>query len=165
VSTSIYGFIEVKLFDTGFDNWYSAIDISAIFTGNYDIFGCLFGVRNPSNFAPLFADRGLPKDCCDNIKEDFESGEYRNPTWCSYKELVCIDREEKALAPDSRVYKMHGGVRIKGYPDSDEERALAKVMSRGDVLKGAEYDTLVELMSVLVKRYGEEGVRWVAYFD
>ncbi len=166
MSTSIYGHVEVKLFDGGFDDWFSVIDSGPIVTGNYDFFGCLFGVRNPSNFQPLYPERGLPVDCCDSIKEDYGEGEYHNSaSWCSYSELKNIDLEEKALAPDQRVLQDYDGVLVKAYAKNDEQRSKAKTMTRGDALDEPGFKLLMELMSVLANKYGKDSVRWVVYFD
>lgn len=165
MSTSIYGFVEVKLFDNGLDDWYSVIDTGAVLIGNYDFFGCLFGIRNPSNFEPLFANRGIPEDCCDEIKQDFQNGGFLEPTWCTYKELLNINFDEKALAPDSRVLQNYNGVIVKGYPNNDAERAQAKIMTRGEALDEPGYKLLLSLMQVLASRYGDSNVRWIAYFD
>lgn len=165
MSTSIYGAVEVKLYDDGFDDWYSVIDSGSIVTGNYDFFGCLFGVRNPANFEALFPERGFPKDCCEVIRKDYSDAEYRGKTWCSYNELLNIDLDEKALAPDQRVLQDYEGVMVKAYATTDEQRARAKTMTRGEALDEPGFKLLMDLMAVLAARYGEDNVRWVVCFD
>ena len=165
MSTSIYGTVEVKLFNDGFDDWFSVIDSGAIVTGNYDFFGCLFGVRNPSNFEALFPNRGLPEGCSEEVQAEFSEGDYKDITWCSYSELIRIDLSEKALAPDQRVLQEYEGRMVKAYAENDEQRAKAKTMTRAEALNEPGFILLMELMAVLAKKYGDESVRWVVSFD
>ena len=169
MSTSIYGYVEIKKFDSGLDDWFSVIDVGIAMTGNYDIFGCLCGVRNYANFEPLFPSRGLPSDCSDEIVSEVEQGDYHSATWCTFRELQEIDLKELSVEPDQRFLgeekTKKGIITVKRFPSSEEEYKKRKYLSRGDALNDQEYLQLMELMKVLAKRYGAEGVRMVVYFD
>ena len=89
MSTSIYGKIEIKKYDTGFDDWYSIIDVGIALTENYDLFGCLFGVRNPANFNPLFESRGQPEDCSQDLLSDIPHP--LRQFLCFYNKLIISD--------------------------------------------------------------------------
>ncbi len=163
MSTSIYGYVEIKIYNSGLDDWFSIINVGIAMPGNYDIFGCLFGVRNLANFKPLFPSRGFPIDCSEEIINEYKSEEcYHDITWCTYEELKNIDYSELSLAPDERIMVERG---IKRYPSNDSEAKLRKHISRGEVLNDSGFQLLFELMGVLAKRYGNEGVRMVVYFD
>lgn len=163
MTTSIYGKIEIKIYDTGFDDWYSIIDVGIALTGNYDLFGCLFGIRNLANFNPLFESRGQPDDCSESLLYEYDSGEYfHGLTWCTFEELININLNELSDLPDSRFLDADG---IKRYPNNEQEKSLCKYISRREALDSSEFQQLIELMSVLAKNYGESGVRMVVFFD
>ena len=68
MGTDICGWVEVKYGNM----WWPIIKIDYLVNRNYDIFGCLFGVRNYANFKPIAPDRGLPEDVSSLVKEIFE---------------------------------------------------------------------------------------------
>lgn len=170
MSTSIYGSVEIKKFNLGFDDWFEIIDVGIALTGNYDLFGCLFGVRNYANFNPLFQDRDFPPDCSDEVSKKFHSEEmYRHLTWCSFHELKNVNLDEIADKPDSRIFDEaqtpKGKIVIKRFLEGPEETHKARHMSRRQALDDPDYIQLLELMEVLAKSYGDEGVRMVVWFD
>lgn len=159
MGTSIYGSVEIKKFDDGFDDWYSIIDVGMALGGDYDVFGCLFGIRNYANFEPLFANRGFPN----NFSHDFYKTEsWKNVTWCTYQELLNVDLDEKGVLSHQRFELSNG---IFGLPENEIQEGKRKYMTRGQALSHPDFQQLMELMSVLAKRYGNDGVRMVVYFD
>jgi hypothetical protein len=104
MGTDICAWIEVR--EAG--RWTCAVDNTRVeFGRNYDVFGCLFGVRNYANFSPLFAGRGLPADVSEKVKSEAEgpyTDECYGHTWASYEELCAIDFDELTLWPDSRIH-------------------------------------------------------------
>jgi hypothetical protein len=170
MSTSIYGAVEIRKFDSGFDDWFAIIDVGIALGGDYDLFACLFGVRNLANFRPLFPARGAPPDCSREVFAQYrEADYYNNLTWCTYQELLDIDRDELSDAPDSRIVTSmdtpDGPVTLKRPPATPEEWSRRTSLSRGDALQNPEFQQLMELMAVLAKSYGTAGVRMVVWFD
>lgn len=166
MAVSMYGFVEAKLSNTGFEDWYRVIDSTVLVSNPYELMGCLFGVKNFALFDPLFADRGLPEECSEEVVQEATSADYyKHHSWCSYSELQQVDLEESALAADLRVLKTVNGISVKAPAANEGEQAEATVMSRGEALANTGFEVLMELMGVLAKRYGNDGVRWVVYFD
>ena len=61
MGTDIAGWIEVNVSPEDNEGlWLAIVDLGLLLERSYDLFGCLFGVRNYARFRPLFADRGLP---------------------------------------------------------------------------------------------------------
>lgn len=168
MGTHIYGWVEIKNFDSGFDDWFPIIDIGIAMVGNYDIYGCLFGVRNYANFKPLFPFRGVPPDCSEEIIRKYAEG-YQGITWCTYQELTEIDLDELSEAPDQRFYTEietpNGTALVKRFAENEVEKAQCRYISRRKALNDPEFQQLMELMQVLSKQYGKNGVRMVVYFD
>jgi len=102
MSTWLFGEVEYRDKADGGD-WVALIDAGCLILGDYDLYGCLFGVRNYANFHPLFANRGLPKDCSESIAESF-SEEFHSPTFCSFAELCDIKLDEYATEVDERQW-------------------------------------------------------------
>ncbi|WP_279581958.1 hypothetical protein [Fodinicola feengrottensis] len=94
-------------------SWSAAINLSLLTTArDYDAFGCLFGVRNYAKFGPIAADRGLPVDVSDVVRQDHaESLEDMGfgDTWIGWDELKAVDWDEFAEAPDSRIHQYERG--------------------------------------------------------
>lgn len=164
MSTYIYGSVEVKQGNSGISDWVTIMDIDI--SSDYNLFACLFGIRNYANFKPLFPSRGYPPDCSDTIIKEYGGEEFSSLddfltrcydslhgyalgfsyglTWCSYKELQDIDLDEKSEKTCIRT---------------------GKYITRREALDNFEFQELIQKMSDLAKRYGEEGVRMVVYFD
>ena len=165
MSTEIYGAVEIKMFDWGSDAWYSVIDAGMFLPANYDLFGCLFGVRNYANFEPLFSSRGAPPDCCDSLLSAYKANDgHHDFTWCFYSELKRIDLSELSLEPNQRFWDTKSTPPMKRLPTSEEEQEQRTYTTRREALSVPEFQQLLELMSVLAKHYGEEGVRLSVYF-
>jgi len=113
VGTDIRGYIEVGLRVPGGGVQWSGVE-ELIVLGHYDMFGCLFGVRNYANFRPIAPERGIPADASPEVKqrvaeilEWFERGstDFYSDTWISWAEIKAIDWEEEALGADSRLHR------------------------------------------------------------
>jgi hypothetical protein len=186
MATSIIALVEV----CEYDSWRAVLDAGALLEDNYDLFGCLFGVRNYANFRPLFADRGLPANCsetCRNYIPEDDTDIYGR-TWASYDELKHIDRDELATSPDSRihVYEIQpdgteqfvtkAGISREVEPHLSEIEAHGEArvvnrvfrnerLRRGEVLSESEgFEAVLRIMDVLAELRGHENVRLVACF-
>ncbi len=96
MSTGINGVVEI--FQNGKWVEYDSIETPPY----YDLFGCLFGVRNYAGFRPLFAFRGIPKDASEYTQLEMEEAE--DHSWVNFAELTTIDWEEPAVDFDERVH-------------------------------------------------------------
>lgn len=109
MGTDITGFVEVR--PASGQTWGRVIDTALLVRRNYDMFGSLFGIENYANFAPLAAERGLPADITPLVRTVAEEfGDYAfGHSWVSWAELRAMDRDEVALAADSRVHEYQRG--------------------------------------------------------
>lgn len=167
MSTWLFGEVEYR--DKAFGSeWFAVINAGCLIVGDYDLYGCLFGVRNYANFEPLFANRGLPEDCCESVKQSF-CDDFHSPTFCSFSELRSINLEEYSTKPDERQWytlqSKNGPIRIKGNAPPGVDAEPARRMQRAEALSNEGYQTVYKLMAVLADRFGEENVRLVVYFD
>jgi hypothetical protein len=113
VGTAIDGYIEVGLrHRAGGIRWTAIEELSVI--GHYDMFGCLFGVKNYANFRPIAPDRGIPEDASDKVKSrvaerlawaESDSVDFHSATWISWAEIKAIDWREEGLEADSRLHQ------------------------------------------------------------
>ena len=90
MSTSIFGFIQVK--DEYSHTWENAMNIGTVplWIQNYDVYAFLFNVRNGTHGTykhPLFANRGYPKDFDEKIKENNFDLQVFGESYITYKEL------------------------------------------------------------------------------
>jgi hypothetical protein len=174
----------------------------------YDTFGSLFGVRNMAQFEPLFADRGLPDTRgwkFDSIIKEYEDPDYHDgsligtvdfhsPTWVMLPELMDVDWDEEADAPDRRysvldenkeptgsksawssghtqLYQQHeeelaAGEAVPFETSDGEQRYLQRrVQTRREALSGAWEWVIFDLMPLFGERYGEENIRLTVWFD
>jgi len=161
MGTSVNGVVEIN--PTWLDEWLSVVDAGLILAKNYEVYGCLFGVRNNASFEPLFANRGLPNDCSKQVLEDYKlsADEYYDPSWCTYKELSEIDLEEMSREPVEWIEVKDTKHFLRSHP----EQTVRKHISRGEALADPDFQTLFKLMGVLAERHGKERVRLVVYFD
>jgi hypothetical protein len=178
MGTDIYGWLQVSQ-TPGY--WIGALDAGVVLERDYDVFGCLFGVRNYANFAPLFADRGAPPDS--------DIGEGCNGlTWATYDELKRIPLDEAALAQDARIgcYEVDasGNERRtgKGAWSGAADPHLARIdagesvrvgnqifrrgtLTRRDALGTRGFRILMDVAEIFAREYGAENVRLVVWFD
>lgn len=184
MGTDIHGWIEVK--EGNF--WRGVNEVYRLTRArrNYEMFGCLFGVRNRGNFKPIAEGRGLPGDVSDEAKKDEEFCGGKDHTWISYKEIKNINWEERAVKPSVSY------VEFKKNPDGSlsetescgeglTEEEKVKVYSGLSVEKNGyiyfpevlrresclskEWRLLFDIMRLLSDEYEPEGVRLVVWFD
>lgn len=125
MGTDMFGVIEIR----DCDRWRWAADLEDVLRNarDYDLFGCLFGVRNYARFRPAFPRRGLPDDLDERSRSrlgEFE-GEETDASWFTLDEFMHVSPNEHALAPDERVrtFEIIGG----------EERFLTKSRVSDDI--------------------------------
>jgi hypothetical protein len=177
------------------DTWSGLIRVAPFADRNYEVFSWLFGVRNHGEFAPLAAQRGLPEDVSEETKASYEAAvtaygrEYHAPTWITWAEIDAIDWDERI---DDRVLECKKGQPLVGWiehwrarfvqehpdrlPDPVEqlqpdaawehgEKAYVVVRTlRRDVLDDS-WVLLFRTMELLARKYGDDGVRMVVWFD
>ncbi|MCX5335649.1 hypothetical protein [Streptomyces sp. NBC_00140] len=124
--------------------WHAAIDLFLLNTGNaYDALACLFGVRNSFRFRPLAADRGLPEDASDGLRDSFRAWEGPDgaygTTWVSWAELSAADWEET---------------------DASGRRSRSAVAGAG-----THWAPVWDVMRTLGELHGPDHVRLVVWFD
>lgn len=94
MGADIHGWIEA--WDKYIPAWQGLMSFEFLVNRNYDIFGCLFGVRNYACFMPVAANRGLPTDISSPIQIDFWSlgDDAHSATWIGWPEIkACLAGE------------------------------------------------------------------------
>ena len=184
MGTDIHGWVEVKRNEKY--GWEAIIFISDFIHRNYDMFGCLFGVRNYAGFRPIAPDRGLPNDISWYVEKDYkewyDDGAH-SVTWITWKEIKSIDWEEEGESEDARVHVYIDGKYYYKFLWSNEltEEEWEKLSKQKKLVKGSteyrlekikrrealteDWELLFELMEFLAKKYGDENVRLVVWFD
>ena len=123
--------------------WWPVINVEVMLNQNYALFGSLFGVRNPTTFAPVAEGRFLPDDASERIRRETDDEGYLDHTWITWEELKAIDWDEV------------------GWINENEQLTRHSVL--GDLGQ-----LLMELMASLARHYGDPNVRlvvWFNYFD
>jgi hypothetical protein len=126
MGATIHGWVECNMVPAEYQKtWSGIITIGMLINRDYDSFGCLFGVRNERNFAPLALDRGLPVDVSIEVREDITdlpflevlnlphsaiveelaSDPSNHASWISLPEIKAINLEDRALTVDRQVSK------------------------------------------------------------
>jgi len=115
VGIDIHGFIEVRPWASWPDlpseiPWKAAARLDCLnITRDYDAFGCLFGVMNFAGFQPIAADRGLPEDAGELVRQErqalYQPAQWT--TWISWEEIRSIDWREPAERVDARLHEYH----------------------------------------------------------
>ncbi len=132
-------------------HWIPVIRIGSILGQNYDMFGCLFGIRNHGHFRPIAPMRGIPIDASYEVRGDLKEiadSEWRDEcyayTWITWEEIKSIDWEEEAEELDERahvyereedgelVWHRKGVVLNKLPPEAWEVLRAGKVWEQGD---------------------------------
>lgn len=158
--------------------WHPVIYASGFLADNDTIAGCMFGVRNNTDFTPVAPDRGLPPDVSAPVAHDLQAiGQLggRYPTWISWPELQVVDWDEMALDGWAHGRDRHGACGVK-LPRGDPQRVegtswvedgctyrVEKVTRREAC--GPEWQLLMDLMATLAAHYGDGHVRLVVCFD
>ncbi|MFI2437470.1 hypothetical protein [Streptomyces sp. NPDC018693] len=141
----IHGKVECRTGDGSWeydeDEWACAIDLELLHLGrSYDAFGCLFGVRNGWDFAPLAAGRGLPEDASTPTRRAFDDPDWHSPSWISWAELKRADWDTRGSG--------------EGAPTRREA-----------ALEHANWTPVWSVMRTLAGLYGGDNVRLVVWFD
>jgi hypothetical protein len=148
MGTDIHGWVEVvQELDTG-PRWVGVIRIKDIIFRTYGVFGCLFGVLNADEFDPVAAGRGIPKDASIQVYAD--GGDPSDPapwaSWALWGELDNVNWDERGA---------------RAWPD---EAGVMHTRTRREMMDPA-WELLFQMMAALATRWGEDGVRLVAWFD
>lgn len=117
MGADIDGFIEVRPWTTWRSRpsevrWQAAVRLDCLYEArHYDAFGCLFGVMNFAGFRPVAADRGLPADTGDTVRETHLAlGEQAHwTTWVGWPEIRAVDWDEPAERADARLHEYRRG--------------------------------------------------------
>lgn len=181
MGVEIHGWIEVR--DATLDefleeiNWIGVVDVGYFLPRDTNAFGCLFGVRNPSRFIPIAADRGIPADVSETVKSAIGPQDLSyNHSWITWQELTEINWDESVLNAFVRRYikdengewKSDGGfiphppieyIEGKRWKNGDTLNVIERI-SRADAVKGT-FDLTFDLMKRLAQDYGDEFVRMV----
>lgn len=113
MGTDISGFLEARPHQVHrtaprpLADWEYVADLDHLYASrDYDLFGCLFGVRNFAGFDPVAAGRGMPEDLSERGAAEWSTWEpsSHDPTWVTWAELAAIDLDEPALRPDRRYH-------------------------------------------------------------
>jgi hypothetical protein len=157
MGTDIRGWIEVfEVFDQPRDlsgAWRAAVRIDNIVERNYGMFGSLFGVRNDYGFRPIAAERGVPFGISSDLVRYYEMPAdpadrgpdwALSPTWISQRELQSVDWQELGEQPEP------------GTPPGPLRRR-EEVVTPG-------WRTVLDIMEVLARQFGDDGVRLVVWF-
>lgn len=134
----IHGYVEVNKYERSI-SWYGVVDIGNITTRDYDIFGCLFGVRYAARFEPIAANRGLPNRVSWDVRniDPEEHPDYHSLSYITAKEIQAINWQAEQPA---------------------NLAAQAIAMTK-------DWQVLFKLIDVLVAEYGIDNVRMVVWFD
>ena len=185
MGVNIRGWIEFR--DAALDeslgevDWHGVVDVGHFLPRNTNVFGCLFGIKNPSHFVPIAANRDVPADASEQVKADTREQDWCfGHTWISWRELTQIDWDESVINAFVRRYKKDengewksdGGF-IPGPPfeyiegaswqEGDTWNVIERI-SRADAVEGT-FDLTFDLMKRLAQDYGAEFVRLVVWFD
>jgi hypothetical protein len=189
MSTSIRGWIEIYL--PTISEWAAITDISLLVEQSYNAYGCLFGVRNHSDFVPIAAERGVPSDASDVVKKETANLEYYNSqSWIRYSEIEAINWEESVVDAYVHVYKkLENGDYATSYsagyvPNTPLNRQVGDIwhvngndakiykngelhkierINRGDALRA--FQVVFDMMAILAKQNRSENVRLVVWFN
>lgn len=139
MGTDINGWVEFR--DPWMDEnmgeirWHPVVDVCLLLSRDYKAFASLFGVRNYHDLSPIAARRGLPDDVSDAVREDAAWEGNHSHTWITWREIA-------ALGPQER-----------------------EALSEPDFPPGVGFPLVFEMMESLAKRYGDDCVRLVVWFD
>lgn len=89
---------------------------------NYDLFSLLANVRNRGYIKPICEPRGLPDDCCAEIKEEFSGwgDDGHSTSWFTLKELIEAFEQNKESGGLEEIIK-NTTDRLKHFSYSWEE--------------------------------------------
>jgi hypothetical protein len=135
-------------------DWIAVIAMGGLVSRNRDMFGCLFGVHNPSHFVPVAPNRGFPLDpsmvvqkAIAQLEPLIASRDVHSASWLTWSEIKQIDWNMPA--------EVTGPVGLS---------SVDRIAKRRDAL---EWDWLLlfDLMRRVARDYGGDNVRLVVWFD
>lgn len=186
MGTDIHGWVEFRdaQLDASLNEicWYGVINAGGLLDRDYDAFASLFGVRNDGDFNSIAAGRGLPGDASHTVLE--EAIGCHSHTWITWHEIKQIDWNASVVEPDVLVreykrssatgqWKSVGRLRritpqdrnaADTWGDVDQQFRIER-LTRREALGYSEFELIFEMMAVLARRYGEDCVRLVVWFD
>ncbi len=193
MGTDISGWIEAKISSIKTKEWQPIVDLFWLY-GNrdYDAFGCFFGVRNYAHFRPVAEGRGFPQDVSERVKQ--EATQYGDDifgsTWMNWNDIKQLDWEEKSENIDERIHRYvrneQGELHFEGkglwerefaervgynqcIKDQEQEWDLGDVVYRREYMKRKDvkgsWEVVFTVLEQLARRYGDEHVRLVVWFD
>jgi hypothetical protein len=133
--------------------WIAVIAIGGLLDRNYDMFGCLFGVQNPSHFVPVAPSRGFPSDPPFAVEAEIAplqplitAREVHSASWITWSELKQVDWNVPA--------QVTGPIGLSSVDHIAKRR------------EAIEWDWLLlfDLMRRLARDYGGDNVRLVVWF-
>lgn len=172
--------------------WEPAINLFRLYSSrDYDSFGCLFDVRNYGNFRPIAAERGLPVDVSEEVRQAAAPGRgISGHTWITWEEIKQIDWEEKSLHVDKRVHEYRRDEEGKLYyytkalydkefndrvgydkciDEQEQEWDLGDVVYRREYMRREDvkgsWETVFYVMEALAAIFDDNNVRLVVWFD
>lgn len=90
------------------DSWQVEYDVVEIYNGrNYSLFSILAGVRNYGENSPIVEPRGIPFDCCKEIRELYEKwgSDAHTPTYLTYGELKEYSKNKQMVKYSGMISK------------------------------------------------------------
>lgn len=112
MSTDIWGFIECRRDYRENDEetfWHATIDLDHLkVPRDYDAFGCLFGVCDNEQFAPVAPVRGMPADASNRALTGYGSTGV-SASWVTWAEIERVDWEEESADPHPSVREYERG--------------------------------------------------------
>jgi len=197
VGTDISGWVEYQLTGSSSDEsmWYPVIRIGCLPSRNYDMFGCLFGVRNSAHFKPIAANRGTPSDVSYDARGELREiadaepklrDEFHSYSWIRWAEIKNIDWEEEAEAVDECVHEYRRTADgdlvyvtksrptlspevwqvLQEEPVWEREEKVYKVEKmKRKDALDWEWQLLFDMMKLLATSYGDEHVRMIVWFN
>ncbi|KAB8184590.1 MULTISPECIES: hypothetical protein [Microbispora] len=130
MGTDIYGFIEMR-HPHADEDWYEgdawsvSLPLYPLYGVNdYASLGCLFGIRNRLDWAPVAAGRGLPADVSGPVRTHYENcarldAAIHGSTWVSWAELRDLDMTVRPAARGVLDVHSEGGYSITRYRIDD----------------------------------------------
>lgn len=135
-------------------DWIAVVAIGGLLARNYDMFGCMFGVQNPSKFVPIAPNRGFPDDPSLVVQDDIArlqrliaTREIHSASWITWSEIKQVDWSTPA--------QVSGPI---GLSSTDHVAKRREAIERDWLL-------LFDVMRRLAREYGDENVRLVVWFD
>jgi hypothetical protein len=183
----LHGWIEVRTAATA--TWLPAVWLDVLASRNTDLFGALFGVGS-TLFRPLAFARGLPADVSQTVRRDagvpftldgttslHES--WWGDTWITWSEILAADPDEPAdglwlfqrepgplgTPVESWTNLPYDPAQVGRRWEEDGVSYWVVHPRRRDLMTDdADWQAVVELSTVLARRFGAAHVRWVVWF-